>query len=107
MIRVVQNNSTSGSTVKPVVGTIVKVTDKYNCVNLLTQLNFSSIKTNSSGWASLLFGGAGTYYLNIFDGGLLNYTLSVPTYLVSTTFVTYSISTGNVTTFVCNFKQHC
>jgi hypothetical protein len=109
VLRVVQENySANPPATIPIAGASVTGTDVYYCGNERTQVNFNVSRTNSSGWVSLLFGGFGMYDLNINDGSSLNYTLSVQTVLVTTTYVILNISTGNMTTGNCSsFNQTC
>jgi len=108
IILVVQNNFSSGSSaVRPVAGAIITGNNAYDCGNERIVNKLSRVVTNSSGSASLLDGGIGLYYLNIYDGGSFNYTISIPTRLVSVTFVTYNITTGNVTSVFCNYDEAC
>ena len=103
-----ENYSANPPEAIPVAGATVTGSDVYYCGNERSQIIFNSSKTNSTGWASLLFGGFGIYYLDIVLNNQLNNTISVQTVLVSTTCVVYNISTGNVTTSTCSaFSQHC
>jgi len=108
VIRVVQENYSDPAKVFPVSGALVNGNDVYYCGSDRSQVNFSPVRTNSSGWASLLFGGIGIYTLEINLSEELNYTISIQTVLVSTTYVVYNVSTGNVTTGVCSqFRSNC
>jgi hypothetical protein len=70
--------------------------------------------TNSSGWASLLDGGFGIYYLDISHSYLdqgQNYTdhysLSIPTQPTAVTCVIFYYPSGNVTTHVFYNNSRC
>lgn len=88
--------------VTPVVGAKIGGEDLGYCNNSLQTMILNSTTTNSTGWARLIDGGFGIYYLNIIAFNN-NYTLSVPMQPISVTFVTYNISNGNVTTHYCVF----
>ena len=108
ILRVVQDNySARPPVVTPVAGATITGTDVYFCGIVRHEGTFVVSSTNSSGFASLLFGGAGMYYLYINYKSPANYTVSVPVAPLATTFVTYNISTGNVTTSVCYYGEHC
>jgi hypothetical protein len=108
ILQIVQNNYSSRPPgIIPVSGATVNGTDVYYCGNLKHQGTFVSSTTNSSGIASLLFGGGGMYYLNIYYQGPENYSITVPVSPLATTYVTYNISTGNLSTSVCYFGEHC
>jgi hypothetical protein len=108
IIRVVQDNySSRPAGITPAVGAIVTGTDVYYCGNVKHEGTFASSATNSSGLAGLLFGGAGMYYLTINYNSPANYTLSVPVAPLATTYVTYNLSTGNLTTSICYYGEHC
>jgi hypothetical protein len=107
VIRVVQENDYSNVTL-PVTGAIVNRNNVYYCGSDRSQVNFNPVRTNSTGWASLLFGGIGIYTIEINPGDGSNYTISIQTILVSITYVIYNISTGNVTTSFCSeFSASC
>jgi hypothetical protein len=108
ILRVVQENYSSRPPgLLPVSGATVAGNDVYFCGNVKHEGTFVSSTTNSSGLANLLFGGAGMYYLTINYQGPANYTLSVPVAPLATTFVTYNLSTGNLTTSICYYGEHC
>jgi len=108
ILRVVQSNYSSRPPgIIPVVGAIVTGSDIYFCGVVKHEGTFVSSSTNSSGFVNLLFGGAGVYYLNVSFQSPANYTLSIPVAPLATTFVTYNISTGNVTTSICYYGEHC
>ena len=105
-LRVVEENySSKPATTIPVANAKVSGSDVYYCNNVRAEGEFVPSTTNSSGWASLLFGGGGIYYLNISSS--LTYTISVPVAPLATTFATYNISTGNLTTSICYYGEHC
>jgi hypothetical protein len=69
--------------------------------------------TNSSGWASLLDGGTGIYYLDISHSYIEqgqnytdHYSLSIPTAPIAVTCVEFYLS-GNVTTHVFYSSSRC
>lgn len=109
VIRVVQDERYSNGTLgqSPMVGTRITGLDEYSCGSFEVKQPFGSVETNSSGWATLLFDGAGFYNLNINMGSGESYTFSVLTTLASTTYVTYDISTGNTTARTCNYLRPC
>jgi hypothetical protein len=108
VLKVVQDNYSSRPPgILPVAGANVTVSDVYYCGNVKHEGTFIPSVTNSSGLASLLFGGAGMYYLTIHYHSPANYTLSVPVAPLATTFVTYNISTGNLSASVCYYSEHC
>lgn len=92
----------------PVAGVSVSGQDVYYCNDnkQVSEINPSS--TNSSGWVSLFDGGGGMYYLNIrYPDSKLVYNLSVPVQPVTLTYVSFNVSTGNVTTRFCAYNFHC
>jgi hypothetical protein len=110
----------------PTIGAVVKVMDGGDSVAgakisgeadgfcngaLQTQVLQPTV-TNSSGWASLLDAGFGTYNLLIsyeVDSPPVteNYHLSIPTQPTAVTYVIYNTATGNVTTYLCYYNAHC
>jgi hypothetical protein len=63
-------------------------------------------QTNSSGWASLLDRGFGTYELNVnYSSG--SYALSVPLQPTAVTYVVFDIASGNVTMRFCYSNANC
>jgi hypothetical protein len=104
VLRLVANGNTG---IIPVAGAAVSGEDLWYCNDSPQITHFNSTLTNSSGWASLLFGGNGIYYLNVtYPNSNLVFTLSVMTQPSSVTYMIFNASTGNVTTYVCEF-DHC
>ena len=82
------------------------------CNSVLQTQVLQPTETNSSGLASLIEGGFGTYNLNIsyvVDNPPVteNYHISVPMQPLTTTYVLFDTSTGNVTTHYCEYNLHC
>jgi hypothetical protein len=107
VIRVL-TNSTS-----PLVGARVSGQSVGYCNGLQDISPFQPTTTNSSGWASLLDGGFGIYYLDIsrsyIDQGqnyTNHYSLSIPTQSLAVTYVIFYYPSGNVTTHFC-YNLHC
>ena len=82
------------------------------CNSVLQTQTLQPAVTNSSGWASLIDGGFGTYNLEI--GYVVgspsvaeNYHVSIPMRPLTTTYVVFDVSTGNVTTHYCEYNLHC
>jgi hypothetical protein len=109
VIRVIQDEHYSNGTIgeSPVIAAKITGTDEYRCVSFDVKQPLGSVETNSSGWATLRFGGAGFYYLNINVGNGESYALSVLTSLGATTYVTYDISSGNSTAMTCDYLRPC
>lgn len=94
VIQVVENNYTQSGTYSiPVSGISISGQDIGYCNGQKQVIILNKMMTNSTGWATLLDGGFGTYYLNV-D----NFTLSIPTQAESITEVNFNLSSGNVTT---------
>jgi hypothetical protein len=103
VLHVIMNNGSSPSHASPVVGAQVSGQDIGYCNGRKQILTISSVTTNSTGWASLLDGGFGGYYLTItlVSGiSIVTYDLTVPTQPEAVSYATYNISTGNLTTSV-------
>ena len=110
VIRVVEGGL-YGPTI-PIVGALVNGEADGYCNDALQTLTLQSAATNSSGWASLLDEGFGVYNLNIsYEVGnpqlTENYHLSVPMQPLTTTYVVFNTTTGNVTTHYCEYNLHC
>ena len=108
ILQIVQDNySSRPARIVPVTGAAVNGSDVYYCGNLKHEGTFITTTTNSSGLARLLYGGGGMYYLNVYYQGPETYSISVPVAPLATTYVIYNISTGNLTTNVCYYGEHC
>ncbi len=106
VLRVLANNG-SGLAPIPVQGVQVSGQDVGYCNDVEQVIAIKPTTTNSSGWVSLLYGGLGIYYLDIHYNLHLPYTLSVVTQPTAVTYVTFNISTGNVTTHFCYYNLQC
>lgn len=105
VIHVLANNYTgNGVTVIPVVGAKVSGQAIGYCNNVLQPATLQPTTTNSSGWASLLDGQFGLYDLQVAYVPTLVFNLSIVTMPTSVTYVTFNISTGNMTTHFCEFN---
>jgi hypothetical protein len=105
MIHVLANNYTgNGVSVIPVVGAKVSGQAVGYCNNVLQPSTLQPTTTNSSGWASLLDGQFGLYNLQVAYAPTLVFNLSIVTNPLSVTYVTFNISTGNMTTHFCEFN---
>jgi hypothetical protein len=105
VIHVLANNYTgNGVSVIPVVGAKVSGQAVGYCNNVLQQSTLQATTTNSSGWASLLDGQFGLYNLQVAYIPTLVFNLSIVTMPTSVTYVTFNISTGNMTTHFCEFN---
>lgn len=104
---VMDNYSTVPPQLSPVVGAKITGNDLYFCGSQYSQLGLIPASTNSTGWTTMLDGGSGNYYLTITHGSELNYTLTVPTVLLGTTYVVYNLSNGNVSTYTCYYGEPC
>ncbi len=94
----------------PVAGARVSGHSVGYCNGEVQTLGLPQVITNSSGWATLLDGGTGTYYLNVVSGSndsTSGFDLSVPTQPTSVTYVIFNSSTGNVTTHFCYLNLNC
>ena len=104
VIQLVENNYTASSqSVIPIVGASIIGQAIGYCNNQKQVMNISKASTNSTGWASLLDGAFGVYYLSInFNPsaspslGLFN--LSIITQPTAITKATFNLSSGNLTT---------
>ena len=101
VIRIVEGGL-SGPTV-PVVGADVSGEAAGYCNDALQTQALQQEVTNSSGWATLLDGGFGVYNLNIsYEVGspqvTETYHLSISMQPLTTAYVVYDTTTGNVTT---------
>jgi len=106
VIHVLANNYTgNGVSVIPVVGAKVSGQAVGYCNNALQQSTLQPTTTNSSGWASLLDGQFGLYNLQVAYALTLVFNLSIVTMPTSVTYVTFNISTGNMTTHFCEFSD--
>jgi hypothetical protein len=105
VIQVLANNYTgNGVSVIPVVGAKVSGEAVGYCNNILQPSTLQPTTTNSSGWASLLDGQFGLYNLEVAYAPTLVFNLSIVTNPSSVTYVTFNISTGNMTTHFCEFN---
>ena len=102
VIRIVENNGSGHPTI-PVAGVGVSGQSLLYCNEVRETFDLQPTTTNSSGWASLLDGNGGMYYLNINYSSTQTYNLSILTQPTAVTTVTYDISSGNVTTHVCYY----
>lgn len=103
VIQVLEN---SGSTVALVAGAQVGGKNMWYCNNQPQITYFNSTATNSTGWASLLYGGGGLYYVSIAaNSNNYAYNLTIPTQPTSITYAAFNISSGNITTHYCEFCQ--
>jgi hypothetical protein len=106
-LHVVASNYSDSSTV-PVAGAAVTGEGVLYCGGERQVNPFGSVSTNSTGWVDLFHDGGGVYYLNVtYPGSVLSYSLSVPVPPVTATYVTFNISTGNMTTHFCEYDLHC
>jgi len=106
VLRVVENNG-SGNTTIPVQSARVSGQDIGYCNDVEQVIAIKPTTTNSSGWVSLLYGGFGIYYLDIYYNPYLSYNLSVVTQPTAITYAVFNISTGNVTTHFCYYEVNC
>jgi hypothetical protein len=104
----------------PTIGAVIRVMDGTNpvpgvrisgqaqgyCNDFLQVSNLPPVTTNSSGWASMLDGNFGYYDLVISHAGF-NYSLSISMAPIASTYVTFDISSGQVTTHVCYYNENC
>jgi hypothetical protein len=105
VIQLVEYNYTaSGQNVVPIPGATIIGQDVGYCNDQRQVMNLSKATTNSTGWASLLNGGFGVYYLTIdfFPSGEQSpfsvFNVSVITQLTAITEATFNLSSGNLTT---------
>jgi hypothetical protein len=71
---------------------------------------FAPTVTNSSGEVDVFQGGGGVYYLNVTYPQTYypqTYHLSIPTFPVTATYVTFDITSGSVTTRLCMYGYNC
>lgn len=90
----------------PVPGARVSGQAQGYCNDYLQVSNLPPVTTNSSGWASMLDGDFGYYDLVVSHAGF-NYSLSVSTSPIASIYVTFDISSGHVTTYVCYYNENC
>jgi hypothetical protein len=106
VLRVIENNGSSNPTI-PVRGARVSGQDIGYCNDAEQAITIKSTTTNSSGWVSLLYGGFGIYYLNVYYDPYLSYNLSVVTQPTAITYAIFNLSTGNLTTHFCYYVVGC
>ncbi len=93
----------------PIVGAQITGQSVGYCNDLPQISSLQPTTTNSSGWATLLDGGIGIYYLNISfsveesfnlteHSLAFQYNLSIPTEIGQATYVIFNPASGNVTT---------
>jgi len=64
--------------------------------------------TNSSGWAVLLDGGLGIYFLTVvFPNSIMSVNLSIPTQPTAVTYAVFQSPSGNLTTHFCYYNMNC
>ena len=106
VLRIIENNGSSNPSI-PVQGARVSGQDLGYCNDVEQVIAIKPATTNSSGWVSLLYGGFGIYYLNVYYNPYLSYNLSVVTQPTAVTYAIFNISTGNVTTHFCYYEVNC
>jgi len=107
-LRVMVVNSTTSGVSVPQKGARISGQAITYCNSVQQVYPIRPETTNSSGWAVLLDGGLGIYFLTVvFPNSVISVNLSIPTQPTGVTYAVFQSPSGNLTTHFCYYNINC